>query len=174
MKKRNLFRLAVAFLGISLTSLYYNAAAALPTLKESPPSARVFAFDPGFLPLSFQQVLRCLDDAFQKPGYKIQDNIYVFIQGSGTDEPIVMTISAMGPKIAVTVTTTGDGGVNYMREFFEAPFLFRSETEQLCALLNAGPGVRLATLGRFQVKMDVLETREWIVIRSEFSPLRGN
>ena len=61
-----------------------------------------------------------------------------------------------------------------MREFFEAPFLFRSETEQLCALLNAGPGVRSATLGRFQVKMDVLETREWIVIRSEFSPLRGN
>src|ERR1700751_480196 len=109
MKKRNLFRLAVLFLGTLLTSLYYNAAAALPTLKESPPLARVFAFDPGFLPFSFQQVLRCLDDAFQKPGYKIQDNIYVFIQGRGTDEPIVMTISAMGPKIAVRVTATGDG-----------------------------------------------------------------
>jgi hypothetical protein len=174
MKKRNLFRLAVAFLGILLTSLYSNAAAALPSLKESPPLARVFAFDPGFLPFSFQQVLRCLDDAFQKPGYKIQDNIYVFIQGSGTDEPIVMTVSAMGPKIAVTVTTTGDWGVNYIREFFEAPFFFQSETEQLYALLNAGAGARSATLGRFQVKMDVLETREWIVIRSEFSPLRGN
>jgi hypothetical protein len=174
MKKRNLFRLAVVFFGILLTSLYHNAAAALPTLKESSPSARVFAFDPGFLPFSFQQALRCLDDAFQKPGYEIQDNIYVFIQGSGTDEPIVMSIWAMGPKIAVTVTTTGDWGVNYMREFFEAPFFFQSETEQLYALLNAGPGVHSATLGRFQVKMDVLETREWIVIRSEFSPLRGN
>jgi len=31
MKKRNLFRLAVAFLGILLTSLYYNAAAPLPS-----------------------------------------------------------------------------------------------------------------------------------------------
>lgn len=47
MKKRNLFRLAVAFLGISLTSLYCAAGAALPTLNETPPLARVFGFDPG-------------------------------------------------------------------------------------------------------------------------------
>jgi hypothetical protein len=174
MKKLNLFRLAAVFLGILLTPLYYNAAAASPILKESPPLASVFGFDPGFLPFSFQQALSCLDDAFQKPGYKIQDNIYVFIQGSGSDQPIVMAISAMGPKIAVTVTTTGDWGVNYMREFFESPFFFESETEQLYALLNVGPGVRSATLGRFQVKIDVFETREWIVIRAEFSPLRVN
>jgi hypothetical protein len=174
MKKRNLFRLAAVLLGILLTSLYYNTAAASPILKESPLLARAFGFDPGFLPFSFQQVLSCLDDAFQKPGYKLQDNIYAFIQGNGADEPIVMTISAMGPKIAVTVTTTGDWGVNYMREFFEAPFFLRSETEQFYTLLDAGPGARSATLGRFQVKIDVLETREWIVIRSEFSPLRGN
>ena len=68
----------------------------------------------------------------------------------------------------------GDWGVNYIREFFEAPFFFRSESEQLYALLDSGPGVRSATLSRFQVKIDVSEAREWIVIRSEFEPLGIN
>lgn len=51
---------------------------------------------------------------------------------------------------------------------------FRSESEQLYALLDSGLGSRSATLSRFQVKIDVSGTREWIVIRAEFEPLGTN
>jgi hypothetical protein len=76
--------------------------------------------------------------------------------------------------MGVTLLTGGDWGVDYIREFFEAPFFLKAESEQLYGLLDSGPGARSATLSRFQVKIDVSETREWIVIKTEFEPLGAN
>ena len=94
----------------------------------------------------------------------------MYIEGNAQDEAVTIAISATERKIAVTVIARGNFGVNYIREFFEAPFFLRSESEQLYALLEANPSVRAAALGRFDVKIDVFKTREWIVIATEFEP----
>jgi hypothetical protein len=122
------------------------------------------------LPFSFNQVLRYFDDAFGKPGYKVHDNTVVYTEDNASDEAVTIVVSAMERKIAVTLIARGDWGVNYIREFFEAPFFLRSESEQLYALLDANPSVRATALGRFDVKIDVFKTREWIVITTKFEP----
>ena len=122
------------------------------------------------LPFSFDQILSYFDNAFERPAHRVQDSTRVYIEGNAPDESIVMAISSRERKIVVTLITNGDWGVNYIREFFEASFFLRSESEQLYALLNAKPGARSATLGRFDVEIDVVETREWIIITAEFGP----
>jgi hypothetical protein len=124
------------------------------------------------LPFSFEQVLSYFDDAFGRPAYKIHDNTFVYIEGNAADEAVRIAVSATERKIAVTVITGGDWGVNYMREFFEAPFFFRSESEQLYALLYANSSAGAVALDRFDVKINVFKTREWIVIGMEFYAAR--
>src|SRR5262249_1107449 len=123
------------------------------------------------LPFSLNQVLRYFDDAFGKPAYKVRDNTVVYTEGNASDEAVTIAVSATERKIAVTLMARGDWGVNYIREFFEAPFFLRSESEQFYSLLDANPSVRATGLGRFDVKMDVFRTREWIVIAMEFEAL---
>jgi hypothetical protein len=122
------------------------------------------ALGPHNLPFSFGQVLSYFDDAFAKPAYKIHDNTFVYIEGNTQDEAVTIAISATERKIAVR----GDWGLNYIGEFFEAPFFLQSESKQLYRLLDANPGARAAALGRFDVKIGVFETREWMVIATEF------
>ena len=171
MKKRNLLGSAVVFLGVLLVLLPSPAAAKWSGSSDIPRLARTSRFNPGLLPFSFEQVVGYFDDAFQKPGSEIQDHTYVYIEGASPDELVTMIVYSTGQKIGVTVLSGGDWGVNYIREFFEAPFFFKSETEQLYALLDSGADSRSASLSRFKVTIDVSETREWIVIRAEFEPL---
>ena len=122
------------------------------------------------LPFSFEQVLSYFDDAFGKTAYKIHDNTFVYIEGDAQDEAVTIAVSATEQEIAVTLTARGHFGVNYIREFFEAPFFLRSESEQLYALLDVNPSFGAAALGRFDVKIAVFKTRESIMIRAEFGP----
>ena len=78
-----------------------------------------------------RQVLSYFNDAFGKPAYKVHDNTFVYIEGNGSDEAVTIAIPATQRQIAVTLVTRGDRGVNYIREFFDAPFFLRSESEQL-------------------------------------------
>jgi hypothetical protein len=96
------------------------------------------------LPFSFEQVLSYFDGAFGYPAYKIRDNTFVYLEGNASDEAVTIAVSATARQIAVTLLARGDFGVNYIREFFEAPFFLRSEREQLYALLDANPGARSA------------------------------
>ena len=122
------------------------------------------------LPFSFEQVLSHFADAFGKPAYKVHDRTFVYVEDNNLDDSVAIVISATERKIAVTLYASGDWGLNYIREFFEAPFFRRSESEQLYALLDAIPRTRTAELGRFDVKIDIFKTRELIVIAIEFSP----
>ena len=110
------------------------------------------------------------DDAFGKPAHKVHDNAFVYIENDAQDEAVTIAVSAVEGKISVTLIARGDFGVNYIREFFEAPFFLRSESEQLYALLDDNPSARAAALGRFDVKIDVFETLESIMITAEFGP----
>jgi hypothetical protein len=171
MRKRNLLGAVAVFLGILLLLLSGPAPAKWSGFSGIPRLARTSRFSPGLLPFSFRQVLSYFDDAFQKPGFEIQDHTCVYVEGTGPDELVTLAVYSTGQKIGVTVLSGWDWGVNYIREFFEAPFFFRSESEQLYALLDSGAGARSATLSRFKVTIDVSETRKWIVIRAEFGPL---
>jgi len=170
MRKRNLLG-AAALLGFFVILLSCPAGAKWSSFSDIPRLARTSRFNPGLLPFSFQQFLSYFDDVFQKPGYEIQDHTYVYVEGAGPDELVTLAVYSTGQKIGVTVLSGGDWGVNYIREFFEAPFFFRSESEQLYALLDSGAGSRSATLSRFKATIDVSETREWIVIKAEFGPV---
>jgi hypothetical protein len=172
MRKRDL--LTVAVLGVLVTPLWCAAAMKWSELAKTPCSAEKSRLGSYALPFSFEQVLSYFDDAFGKPAYKVRDNTFVYIEGNASDEAVAVAVSATARKIAVTLIARGDFGVNYIREFFEAPFFLRSESEQLYALLDANPGARSAALGRFDAKIDVFETREWIIIAAEFGPPGGD
>jgi len=122
------------------------------------------------LPFSFDQVTRYFDDAFEKPGRTVRNNMREYVERNAFDEYAAIVVSGRRQQIKVALVTNGDWGVNYIREFFEAPFFLRSEKEQLYTLLNANPSARYANVGRFDVRIEVLETYQWIVISVEFGP----
>ena len=171
MRKRSLFVGSAVVLGILVVPLWC-AAPKLSDFGDTSHSAMGSHLGSHALPFSFEQVLSYFDDAFGRPAYKIHDNTFVYIEGNAADEAVRIAVSATERKIAVTVITGGDWGVNYMREFFEAPFFFRSESEQLYALLYANSSAGAVALDRFDVKINVFKTREWIVIGMEFYAAR--
>jgi hypothetical protein len=173
MKKPNLLAAALGLLGAVLMLFPCPTAAKSADFSDIPQLARTSRFSPGVLPFSFNQVLNYFDDAFQKSGYRVQDHFYLFTAGA-PDELVTIAVYSTGQKIGVALLSGGDWGVNYIREFFEASFFLKAESEQLYALLDSGPGTRSATLSRLQVKIDVSETHEWIVVRAEFEPLGIN
>jgi hypothetical protein len=168
MRKRNLLEAAAVVLGILMIPFWCAAAKWADRAPHSAGRSHLVSYA---LPFSFEQVLSYFDDAFGKPAYKVHDNTFVYIEGDAPDEAVTIAISATAErKIAVTVIGEGDFSVNYIREFFEAPFFLRSESEQLYALLDVNPSVRAAALGRFDVKLVAFKTRESIMITAEFGP----
>jgi hypothetical protein len=120
------------------------------------------------LPFSFEQVVSYFDNAFEKPGHTTRSNVREYIESNAFDEYTAIVVSGTEQKIRVTLVTNGDWGVNYIREFFEAPFFLPSESKGLYTLLDANPSARYTNLGRFDVQIKVLETRQRIVITTEF------
>lgn len=135
-----------------------------------PRLARTSRFSPGLLPFSFNQVLGYFDAALQKPGHTARSDIREYVENNALGEYAAVIVSGSGQKVRVAVVTNGDWGVNYIREFFEAPFFLRSESERLYTLLGANPSARCVNLGRFDVQIKVIETRQWIIITAEFGP----
>lgn len=169
MQTRNILAAAAASLAILLMPLWCRASVS-PNLNETAHSAeRERSFAPA-LPFSFEEVLSYFQDSLGKLPNKVHNKSYAFIENENSDEAVIIFLSAVEPTITVVLVTTGDFGVNYIREFFEAPFFLRSETEQLYALMDAGLGTRSIELGRFGVEVGVLETHAWIIIAVEFSP----
>lgn len=169
MRKRNPCAVAAVVLGILLIPLWC-AATKWSDPSKTPHSTGGWFLSPQNLPFSFEQVLSHFADAFGKPAHKVDDRTFVYREDNNPDDSVTIAISATERKIAVTLYASGDWGLNYIREFFEAPFFRRSESEQLYVLLDAIPRTRKAELGRFDVKIDIFKTRELIVIAIEFSP----
>ena len=172
MRKRNLLALAAVAAGMLVAPLWCTATR-LPDLNRAPHSTGGWHLVSPPLPFSLEQVLSYFNDALGKPAHKVSDGTFVYTDRSSSDESVRLVLSAKQQKIALTLFTRGNPGVNYLREFFEAPFFRRSESEQLYALLDANHDISLAELGRFKVKIDVFKTPEWLVIALEFSPPAG-
>jgi len=123
------------------------------------------------LPFSVGQVLDYFNEAFGKRPFKIDDKSFVYTDRGNPDEVAIITVSDLEASLGVVLLATGDYGVNYIREFFEAPFFLRAESEQLYILLDGGPGIRSVALERFNVQMRIIsEAGRWLVVALEFSP----
>ena len=124
------------------------------------------------LPFSLDQVLRHFNEAFGKQPFRIDERSFVYTDRENPDETVMVTVSDLPTGLAVVLLATGDYGVNYLREFFEAPFFLRAETEQFYAFLDRGPGIRAIALDRFEVQMSISHAGNWIVVALEFGPAR--
>ena len=98
------------------------------------------------LPFSVGQVLDYFNEAFGKRPFKIDAKSFVYTVRGNPDEVAIITVSDLEASLGIVLLATGDYGVNYIREFFEAPFFLRAESEQLYMLLDGGPGIRRTLL----------------------------
>lgn len=164
MKMPKAVALAVAGGMLLLPSVAQNDA-------RSEPTASVELGQPSsLLPFSIGQVLVHFNEAFGKQPSRIDERTFVYTDRENPDEGTIITVSDFDTGLAVVLLATGDYGVNYMREFFEASFFLRQETEQFYTLLDRGPGIRSITLERFKVQMSVSQVGNWIVVALEFGP----
>jgi len=169
MKIRNILALAAAGWMLLPPPLAYDPAGEL-----SPAETRVSVEHSPLrlqtLPFSVGQVLEYFNEAFGKRPFKIDDKSFVYTDRGNPDEVAMITVADLEASLGVVLLATGDYGVNYIREFFEAPFFLRAESEQLYMLLTGGPGIRSVALERFNVQMRISETGRWIVVALEFRP----
>jgi hypothetical protein len=134
------------------------------------PAAEQTSFRSHTLPFSVGQVLDYFNEAFPIRPFRIEDKSFVYADRQNPDEVVIMTVSDLEASLGVVLLATGDYGMNYIREFFEAPFFLGQESEQLYALLDAGPGIRSVALERFNVQMRISEVGRWLVVALGFSP----
>jgi hypothetical protein len=123
-----------------------------------------------FLPFSLGQVLNHFNEAFGKRPFIIDERTVVYTDRENPDEIVIITVADLATALRVVLLATGDYGVNYMREFFEALFFLRQETERFYSFLDRGPGIRSIALERFKVQMSISHAGSWIVIALEFAP----
>jgi hypothetical protein len=124
------------------------------------------------LPFSLDQVLNHFNEAFGKRASRIDERTFGYTDRENPDEMVIITVSDLDTGLAIVLLATGDYGVNYMREFFEAPFFLREETEQFYKLLEQGPGVRSIALERFKVQMSISHAGSWMIAALEFGPVQ--
>ena len=122
------------------------------------------------LPFSIGQVLNYFNEAFGKRPVKRDDKIFVYADRENPDEVVTIAVSDFGASLGVVLLATGDYGVNYIREFFEAPFFLLPESERLYMLLDKCTGIRSLALPRFNVQMRISEAGKWLVVALEFRP----
>jgi hypothetical protein len=125
---------------------------------------------PEFLPFSIEQVLSYFKDAFGKQPEKINDKYFVFVDRGNPDESAIITIAELDKNMGIVLMATGDYGVNYIRDFFEAPIFLPSESKQFYIMLSKGEGFQLAELGRFNVQMGISAANDWIILALKFQP----
>ncbi len=122
------------------------------------------------LPFSLAQILDYFNEAFGKRPFKTGHKSFVYTDRENPDEVAIITVSNLESRLGVALLATGDYGVNYIREFFEASFFLRPESEQLYMLLEGGPGIRSFALERFSVQISISESGRWLVVALEFRP----
>ena len=166
MRIRKALALVAAGGVLLLPPLEYNAAG-----EQAPAEMRVSVEDSPQRLLPFDgQVLNYFNEAFGKRPIKRDDKIFVYADRENPDEVVTIAVSDFGASLGVVLLATGDYGVNYIREFFEAPFFLLPESERLYMLLDKGTGIRSLALPRFNVQMRISEAGKWLVVALEFRP----
>ena len=144
-----------------------------PSFSETPPKPQTsveLRLPSTLLPFSLDQVLRHFDEAFGKRPFRLDERSFVYSDRENPDEVVIITVSDLYTGLVIVLLTTGNYGINYMREFFEASFFSRSETEQFYIFLDRGPGIRSLALDRFAIQMVISSAGNWVIVSLEFRP----
>ena len=125
---------------------------------------------PVTLPFSLEDVTNYFVDAMGGAPNERHANYAVFEGGTINEGLFNITIVQRGPEILVRFRVIDDYGMNFIREFFEAPFFQRHESEQFYVLLYMGEGIHCTNLPRFDVVFEHDAQPEETIVTLFFSP----
>lgn len=92
----------------------------------------------------------------------------LFRRSDHVESVIVVTEDA--PNFAVSFLISGNHGMNFVSEFFEAPFFTRAESEEFYRILYGPPGTTTEKFTHFTLTFSRLDTPEWRFIAMSFAP----
>lgn len=103
------------------------------------------------LPFTFRDTVHYFQDALAQFPNEVRANEVVFRGGNHRDNFYSITVVSYGSDILVKFDVMDDYGMTLLREFFEAPFFQRRESEQFYALLDGRNVTKSIRLPRFDV-----------------------
>lgn len=122
------------------------------------------------LPFSFKTVVQYFEISLGHAPKERSANHAVFTGGRIGDGLFTISAAGLGSDIFMKFTVTDEYGMNFVREFFEAPFFQWSETEQLYILFYMGDGLRWLRLPRFDVVFEFATGSENTTVALLFAP----
>ena len=136
---------ALIFLGWNVKDKFVPAISiSTPTIGTAVETA------PQMLPFAFQEVVRYFEDALAMAPQRLTDQV-IFHGGSYHENFYTITVTRRGADVRVDFNVIDDYGMSMVREFFEAPFFQRGESEQFYPLLNGRNVTRTLHMPRFNV-----------------------
>jgi hypothetical protein len=107
---------------------------------------------------------------------EVQKRCTIFFEGEWRSANIyaycLIIVENSDEDIQVTFYLTDAHEMNWVTEFFDAPFFAQSETQKLFGLLNAGRDIRRQKIGRFSVDFHHWQPRHAEILVFSFTPLR--
>ncbi len=134
----------------------------------SPPPAAVA------LPMDFPRVVALVRKMVEVEPMRLHNQCFVFGLGEAYRRndhvESVIIVTEDPPRLAISFLVSGGYGMNFVSEFFEAPFFQREESERFYALLYGAETHVNAALPRFALEFNRVETPEWHFISLTFGP----
>lgn len=125
-------------------------------------------------PLEFEQVVSAFKKMTEVQPLRLHARSVVFALGElyRRDDHVesVIVVTDDAPRLSVSFLVSGGYGMNFVSEFFEAPFFTRDESEQFYGLLYGPEDHTAATFPRFAVDFTRVETPAWHFISLTFGP----
>jgi hypothetical protein len=127
-------------------------------------------------PLAFQPVVELFTKMTEVHPMKLHGRCVVFGLGeayrANDHVESIIVVTEDPPRLAVSFLVSGGYGMNFVGEFFEAPFFTRDESERFHGLLYGPAGNFTARFARFTLAFTRVETPEWHFISMSFDPTR--
>ena len=76
--------------------------------------------------------------------------------------------------VQITFYLTNAHEMNWITEFFDAPFFTRLETQKLFGLLNAHQPTKIANIGRDRIESHHWRPKHADIFVFSFAPIRGS
>jgi hypothetical protein len=124
-------------------------------------------------PLTFGNVVSFFKQAHLRPT-EVQKRCVIFFEGEWKNADIysycVIVVENSDEDIQVTFYLTDAHEMNWVTEFFDAPFFAPGETEKLFGLINSGHDARGDKIGRFRVDFHRWQPRHAQILVFSFTP----
>ncbi len=125
-------------------------------------------------PLRFKPVVELFTKMTEIHPMKIHARCVVFGLGeaykANDHVESIIIVTEDPPRLAVSFVISGGYGMNFVGEFFEAPWFTRAESEEFHRLLYGPQGHSSARFDRFGLDFSRIETPEWHFISMSFGP----